>query len=146
MQCQLKYHLYITVASDSTCSFRMNLMNKRFIIFPVHHIMHAHIALDISISVSLFLQFKNNRVTLSQLAWCYVSVLSLAFARGVHLSPVISPHKVPETRKIFPFDDVIMHAIFMTMLPSSKAALGITLIISHYEGNTIVVWGKGSKS
>ena len=34
---------------------------------------------------------------------------SLAFVRGIHRSPVISPHKGPGTRKMFPFDDVIMH-------------------------------------
>ena len=33
---------------------------------------------------------------------------SLAFVRGIHRGPVNSPHKWPITRKIFPFDDVIM--------------------------------------
>ena len=32
----------------------------------------------------------------------------LAFVRGIHRGPVISPHKWPVTRKMFPFDDVIM--------------------------------------
>ena len=32
----------------------------------------------------------------------------LALVRGIHLSPVNSPHKGPVTRKMFPFDDVIM--------------------------------------
>ena len=27
---------------------------------------------------------------------------------GIHRRPVISPHKWPVTRKMFPFDDVIM--------------------------------------
>ena len=31
----------------------------------------------------------------------------LAFVRGIHRLPVISPHKWPLTRKMFPFDDVI---------------------------------------
>ena len=34
--------------------------------------------------------------------------MSLAFARGMHRWPVNSPHKGPVTRKMFPFDDVIM--------------------------------------
>ena len=34
--------------------------------------------------------------------------LSLAFVRGIHRSPVNSPHKWPVTPKMFPFDDVIM--------------------------------------
>ena len=36
------------------------------------------------------------------------SSASLAFVRGIHRGPVNSPHKWPVTRKIFPFDDVIM--------------------------------------
>ena len=36
------------------------------------------------------------------------SSASLAFARGIHRGPVNSPHKWPVTRKMFPFDDVIM--------------------------------------
>ena len=33
---------------------------------------------------------------------------SLAFVRGIHRWPVNSPHKRPVTRKMFPFDDVVM--------------------------------------
>ena len=36
------------------------------------------------------------------------SSASLAFVRGIHRWPVNSPHKGPVTRKIIPFDDVIM--------------------------------------
>ena len=36
------------------------------------------------------------------------SSASLAFVREIHRWPVISPHKGPVTRKMFPFDDVIM--------------------------------------
>ena len=38
----------------------------------------------------------------------YQSSASLAFVRGIHRWPVNSPHKWPVTRKMFPFDDVIM--------------------------------------
>ena len=37
------------------------------------------------------------------------SPASLAFVRGIHRWPVNSPHKWPVTRKMFPFDDVIMY-------------------------------------
>ena len=37
------------------------------------------------------------------------SSASLAFVRGIHWGPVNSPHKWPVTRKMFPFDDVIMY-------------------------------------
>ena len=36
------------------------------------------------------------------------STASLAFVRGIHRGSVNSPHKWPVTRKMFPFDDVIM--------------------------------------
>ena len=39
------------------------------------------------------------------------SSASLAFVRGIHRGPVNSPHKWPVTRKMFPFDDVIMSKI-----------------------------------
>ena len=37
------------------------------------------------------------------------SLVSLAFGRGIHRWPVNSPHKGPVMRKMFPFDDIIMH-------------------------------------
>ena len=36
------------------------------------------------------------------------SSASLAFVRGIHREPVNTPHEWPETRKMFPFDDVIL--------------------------------------
>ena len=36
------------------------------------------------------------------------SSASLAFVRGIHRGPANSPHKWPVTRKMFPFDDVVM--------------------------------------
>ena len=57
---------------------------------------------------------------------------SLAFMRGIHRGPVNSPHKWPVTRKMFPFDDVIMHpgeeegnrtAIVMTWFRSTRVSV-----------------------
>ena len=39
------------------------------------------------------------------------SSASLAFVQGIHRGPVNSPHKWPVTRKMFPFDDVIMETV-----------------------------------
>ena len=36
------------------------------------------------------------------------SSASLAFVWGIHRGPLNSPHKWPVTRKMFPFDDIIM--------------------------------------
>ena len=42
------------------------------------------------------------------------SSASLAFVRGIHRGPMNSPHKGPVTRKMFPFDDVIMSKLYVT--------------------------------
>ena len=52
----------------------------------------------------------------------------LAFVRGIHRSPVNSPHKGPVTGEMFPFDDVIMmyavcHVWRMAELVQSKFIL-----------------------
>ena len=44
------------------------------------------------------------------------SSASLAFVRGIHRGPVNFPHKWPVTRKMFPFDDVIMQFWSMSNL------------------------------
>ena len=43
------------------------------------------------------------------------SSASLAFAWGIHRGPVNSPHKWPVTRKMFPFDNVIMSNVLALM-------------------------------
>ena len=53
------------------------------------------------------------------------SSASLAFVRGIHRGPVNSPHKGPVTRKMFPFDDVIM-------ITSLKYAHGSCFVRSWY--------------
>ena len=42
--------------------------------------------------------------------WKYQISASLAFVMEIHGWPVNSSHKVPVTRKMFPFDDIIMLA------------------------------------
>ena len=53
------------------------------------------------------------------------SSASLAFVRGIHRGPVNSPHKRPVTRKMFPFDDVIM--VYFSFMMSLLLLLIITL-------------------
>ena len=55
------------------------------------------------------------------------SSASLAFVRGIHRGPVNSPHKWPVTRKMFPFDDVIMMSGNVECI---KDRLCLTCIIS----------------
>ena len=60
------------------------------------------------------------------------SSASLVFVRGIHREPVNSPHKGPVTRKMFPFDDVIMNGICDTHLLNGE----------HYNqsSDTLVSW------
>ena len=53
------------------------------------------------------------------------SSASLAFVWGIHWGPVNSPHKWPVTRKMFPFDDVIMsHDLFTRILQDCFTGTG----------------------
>ena len=54
------------------------------------------------------------------------SSASLAFVWGIHRGPVNSPHKRPVTRKMFPFDDVIMALEFCSH--SHRACLLVSII------------------
>ena len=48
----------------------------------------------------------------------------LAFVRGIHRCLVNSPHKGPVTRKVFPFDDVIMSKLIkLTTKKASKLCI-----------------------
>ena len=57
----------------------------------------------------------------------YQSYASLAFVRGIHRWPVNSPHEWPVTRKMFPFDDVIMglmqRLVSPVLMSSSKPSI-----------------------
>ena len=51
------------------------------------------------------------------------SSASVAFVWGIHRGPVNSPHKWPVTRKMFPFDDVIMLRDGARWLPLTKPCM-----------------------
>ena len=50
----------------------------------------------------------------------YQSSASLVFVWGIHRRPVNSPHKWPVTRKMFPFDDVIMYLSIIALSLTHK--------------------------
>ena len=58
------------------------------------------------------------------------SSASLAFVRGIHRGLVNSPHKWPVTRKMFPFDDVIM--VFGSAL-SVYISCRVELVCVYFE-------------
>ena len=57
------------------------------------------------------------------------SSASLAFVWGIHRGPVNSPHKWPVTRKMFPFDDVIMRWS-VASIHKSMWCFGIFYVVS----------------
>ena len=62
------------------------------------------------------------------------SSASLTFVRGIHRGPVNSPHKWPVARKMFPFDDVIMHLWFLTIIQKKNHLMHFELV------HTLVRW------
>ena len=59
------------------------------------------------------------------------SSASLAFVWGIHRRPVNSPHKWPVTRKMFPFDDVIMMGRADSRIPTLNSSVCIFSIQKH---------------
>ena len=80
------------------------------------------------------------------------SFTSLAFVRGIHRGPVNSPHKWTVTRKMFPFDDIIMciylgiHTEMVTFSITSHMEMeqGVEVILSTGRQSptqyTVKVW------
>ena len=64
------------------------------------------------------------------------SSASLAFVRGIHRWPVNSPHKGPVTRKMFPFDDVIMAVAIIKLEMSSLDLLWLSTITNKFIDQT----------
>ena len=66
------------------------------------------------------------------------SSASLAFVRGIHWWPVNSPCKGPETRKMLPFDDVIMGRIIQVMgLATIVDTTFLGGVLLHVESSSI---------
>ena len=77
--------------------------------FRVHHygdVIMGTIASEITSLVSVY---STTQLGADQRK--HQSSASLAFVRGIHRRPVNSPHNGPVTRKMFPFDDVIMCSV-----------------------------------
>ena len=64
---------------------------------------------------------------------------SLAFVRGIHRWLVNSPHKWPVTRKMFPFDDVIMY-IYRWCLCHTCAFMWCYTPIAVRNANSFPLW------
>ena len=73
------------------------------------------------------------------------SSASLAFVRGIHRWPVNSSHKGPVTRKMFPFDDVVMTTncrstnVRIPLAPTTKIRMArVTLSFDLLTGRWVI--------
>ena len=66
------------------------------------------------------------------------SSASLAFVRGIHRRPVNFPHKWPVTRKMFPFDDVIMQ--YRKLVWNVPYLHGMWLKGLRCKNSNLVIW------
>ena len=66
--------------------------------------------------------------------WKHQSSASLVFVRGIHRWPLGSPHKGPVTRKMLPFDDVIMPLILLR-IPVDSYGLFAHLLQRCFAGS-----------
>ena len=67
------------------------------------------------------------------------SSASLVFVRGSHRWHMNSPHKWPVTRKMFPFDDVIMSESYLTCVPTIFLLAWPKCTI-NYTLNVYIIW------
>ena len=75
------------------------------------------------------------------------SSASLAFVREIHRGPVNFPQKWPVTRKIFPFDDVIMLGNFQNSSKFSQISVSMSMVaraidayLRHHESSTLLAF------
>ena len=65
------------------------------------------------------------------------SSASLAFVLGIHRGPVNSPHNWPVTRKMFPFDDVIMYNLTQTKLSLNYPTSAVSALRWQWRHNEL---------
>ena len=139
---ELNYIWYIIAWFISTGSFLFSIYNKTF--FSIHRMFigqddwYKPYILTIRVLTLSFVTQHYDDVIMGVMAsqitsltiayWTvysgadqskHQSSTSLAFVREIHRGPVNSSHKWPVTRKMFPFDDVIMRIPMLTGLKST---------------------------
>ena len=90
---------------------------SRVSIIMQHKLSHAHHYSDVIMS-AMASQITRVSMVYSSVGSSadqrkYQSSSSLAFVWGNHWWPVDSPHKGPVTRKMFPFDDIVMYSVII---------------------------------
>ena len=101
-----------------------------------HNIHYDDVIMDTIASQITSLAIVYSIVYSSAVQRKHQSSASLAFVWGIHRGPVNSPHKGPVTRKMFPFDDVIMFIVVFCGQKQDLPCTGIRM--------SLVVDRKGS--
>ena len=108
----LCFVIKIQICTRSWFSFRLSISNQHAasIINDVHTCSNHYNDVIISAMASQItsITIVYSIVYLDADQRKHQSSASLAFVRGIHRWPVNSPHNWPVTRKMFPFDNVIM--------------------------------------
>ena len=68
------------------------------------------------------------------------SSMSLAFVRGIHRWPVNSQPKGPVTRKMFPFDDVIMFQYCTIIVSTYGSGHRGAAVLNCIPGFAVILW------
>ena len=113
---QPKYHT-IDIALTVLCMCDVCFMNILWMTFRYSNSVHYN---DVIMS-AMASQITSLSIAYSIVYSCadqrkHQSFASLAFVWGIHRWQVNSPHKRPVTRKMFPFDDVIMLVLDYTLM------------------------------
>ena len=95
--------LWIGCGDESTCKFNFDCIYMRCGEIHYDDVIMSTIASQITSLTIVYLTIYSGADQSK-----HQSSASLAFVWGIHRGPVNSPHKWPVTRRMFPFDDVIM--------------------------------------
>ena len=144
LYCRVEWYQLWDVTATHSCAYHaakitsLNLNNNCFCLFPLKCVIWRILIYDSCVTMIIQYQVQTLRYhygdvimdamapQITSLTIVYSTVYSgadqrkhqgsasLGFVRGIHRWPVNSPHKGPVTRKMFPFDDVIMWNIPMT--------------------------------
>ena len=102
----------INIISNHKCmiqyvnSWAQSCGNNAWIMELLHHYIEVIMGTMVSKITSVSMVCSTAHPGINQRK--YKSSVSLVFVRGIHWRPVNPSHKGPVTRKMFPFDDVIM--------------------------------------
>ena len=121
-------HQYVT---DSMYGLSLtNIINIYFLKINSYHFENIFGHCSDVIMTTMASQITRPTIVYSIVYWDadkrkHQSSASLAFVWGIHRGPVNSPHKGPVTRKMFPFDDVIMKHEIMS---------AFSIILQRWDG------------